>query len=67
MMQASHSSRRRGFNIHAFVFVVSIVVMIAANLYYGQPYWVIWSVPGWTIGILAHWFFVLGPGSKRGD
>lgn len=68
MMQAGSSSTRRlGFQIHAFVFVVGIVVMIATNLYFGEPYWVIWSLLGWGIGILAHWFFVIGPGAKQGN
>ena len=65
-MQSSLSPRR-GFHIHAFVFVVSIVVMVAINMYYGEPYWVVWSLVGWGIGIVAHWWFVLGPGARTGN
>ncbi|MBI4922299.1 MAG: 2TM domain-containing protein [Devosia nanyangense] len=65
MMQASFS-RRRGFNIHAFVFIVSITVMAAINLYLGPPYWVVWPLLGWGIGLVAHWWFVLGPGVEKG-
>jgi hypothetical protein len=62
-MMHTGSNGRLGFNIHAFAFVVGIVVMIVINFYLGPPYWVIWPILGWGIGIIAHWFFVLGPGA----
>lgn len=65
MHQASLPQRKRGFRIHATVFVATVVVLIAINLWIGPPYWVVWTVPGWAIGLLAHWFFVLGPGANH--
>ena len=67
MMQQTGSDRRRGFQIHAFVFVVGIAVMTALNLYLGEPYWFYWPLLGWGIGIVAHWWFVLGPGAPAGS
>jgi hypothetical protein len=63
MKQLSLSQRRRGFNIHAFAFVTTMALLLAINLSIGEPYWVLWVLPGWGIGILAHWWFVLGPGA----
>jgi 2TM domain len=67
MHAGSSYSQRRGFQIHAFVFVVALAVMTAINLYFGQPYWFIWPLLGWGIGIVAHWWFVLGPGAQAGN
>jgi hypothetical protein len=33
------------------------------NLSLGEPYWFQWPLLGWGVGIVAHWFFVLGPGA----
>ena len=65
-MSQAGSSRRRGFQIHAFVYVVCIVVMTVLNLYFGVPYWFVWPLLGWTIGVVAHWWFTLGPGTPAG-
>jgi len=67
MQLGSLSQRKRGFNIHAFVFVASIIVMVGLNLWLGQPYWVVWVLLGWGIGIVSHWFFVLGPGAGKSE
>ena len=66
MMQANYN-RQRGFQVHAFVFVVSMAVQIAINAYFGAPYWFVWPLLGWGIGLIAHWWFVLGPGSRAGN
>lgn len=67
MQHASLADRRRGFAIHAFVYVLAIAAMVVINLVTGAPYWVVWVVPGWSIGLFAHWFFVLGPGAGQKD
>ena len=59
--------QKRGFNIHAFVFVVTMVLLVAINLWKGAPYWVLWVLLGWGIGLLSHWFFTLGPGAQKPD
>lgn len=65
MTHLSKAQQKRGFTIHAFVFVVTMVLLAAINLWKGQPYWVLWVLLGWGIGVLSHWFFVLGPGSSN--
>jgi hypothetical protein len=66
MMQSSPFNQRRGFQIHAFVFVATVILLAAINAYLGPPYWIVWTLLGWGIGILAHWWFVLGPGAPEG-
>ncbi|WP_423069071.1 hypothetical protein [Devosia sp. CN2-171] len=39
----------------------------ALNLYFGEPYCFIRPLLGWSAGVLAHWWFVLGPGARSGE
>jgi hypothetical protein len=66
MKELSPLQRRRGFNIHAFAFVVTMALLLAINLWTGAPYWALWVLPSWGIGLMSHWFFVLGPGARAG-
>ena len=63
MKDLSLSQKKRG--IHAFVFVATMVLLVAINLWKGAPHWVLWVLLGWGIGLVAHWFFVLGPGADK--
>ena len=66
MRDVSPSEKKRGFQIHALAFVVGIVVVFVINYSTGPQYWwALWVLLGWGIGILAHWFFVLGPGAAK--
>ncbi len=65
MHSLSLAQQKRGFNIHAFAFVVTMVVLAAINIWTGPPWWVLWVLLGWGIGLLSHWFFVLGPGAAK--
>lgn len=65
-MTHSVSNAKLGFNIHALVFVLTMVLLTAINLAKGPPYWVLWPLLGWGIGLFAHWWFVRGPGTKLG-
>ena len=65
MKHVTLAQQKRGFNIHAFVFVVTMALLVAINLWKGAPYWVLWVLLGWGIGLLAHWFFALGPGADK--
>jgi 2TM domain len=65
MKQVSPSQAKRGFNIHAFVFAATMALLLAINLWKGEPYWILWVLLGWGIGLLAHWWFVLGPGRSE--
>ena len=62
MLTPTPIHQKRAFRIHAFVYVVTLIILAALNLYLGQPYWIIWPLIGWSIGLLAHCWFVLGPG-----
>lgn len=64
MKQLSPAAKRFGFHVHAFAFVVVMLLLAAINLWTGPPYWVLWVLPGWSIGLLSHWWFVLGPGGR---
>lgn len=42
-----------------------MIAMAVINVLVGPPWWIVWPALGWSIGLFAHWFFVLGPGAKR--
>jgi hypothetical protein len=65
MKRVSLSEKKLGFNIHALVFVPSMALLLAINLWKGSPYWIMWVLLGWGAGLLAHWWFVLGPGASK--
>lgn len=64
MKQLSPEGKALGFRIHALAFIVTMLLLVAINLLTGSPYWVAWVFSGWTIGLLSHWWFVLGPGVR---
>ncbi len=61
MTHVSHAVQVRGFRIHALAFALTMILLAAINIATGQPYWVLWVLLGWGIGLFAHWAFVLGP------
>ena len=67
MKQSTPTAKRSAFRIHAIVFALTLALLAAINLLTGAPYWSAWVIPPWTIGLLAHWFFVLGPGAAKAD
>ncbi len=64
MKHLSPAGQALGFRIHAAAFVVIMPLLVAINLLTGSPYWVQWVLPGWSIGLLSHWWFVRGPGAR---
>jgi len=65
MKRLTQSEKKRGFRIHAIVFVLSIALLLVINLWTGSPYWVLWVLLGWGIGLVSHWWFVLGSGAGK--
>ena len=65
MKSLSKADRTRGFHVHAVVFAVTMLMLAAINLWTGSPYWVLWVLPAWSIGVVSHWWFVLGPGARN--
>ncbi|HJU39974.1 MAG TPA: 2TM domain-containing protein [Tahibacter sp.] len=64
MKNATPAQKKLGFRIHAIAFVPTLVVLLIVNYLTGPPYWVLWVLPGWSVGLFCHWFFVLGPGAR---
>jgi fatty acid desaturase len=54
----------KGFYIHLFVFVLVVAGLAVINFLTGGPWWVLWALFGWGIGVLAHGIAVMGHGSK---
>ncbi|MNL71198.1 hypothetical protein D3C87_1963170 [compost metagenome] len=67
MKHANPAARKYGFQIHAFVFVLTMVLLVVINLLTGPPWWALWSLFGWGIGLLSHWWFAAGPAASRPD
>ncbi len=51
------SSSMRALRIHAIVFAAVIPIEIIVNYFTGPPWWVLWVILGWGIGLFAHWWF----------
>ena len=66
MRDVSQAHGRRGFQAHAASFVVGIIALFIIN-YFTTPsyYWALWCLLGWSIGLFAHYWFVLGPGAGK--
>ncbi len=64
-MKGTPAEGKLGFRIHAITFVPTIVLLLIINLWTGAPYWVLWVLLGWGVGLFCHWFFVLGPGARK--
>jgi hypothetical protein len=69
MKALSPAGRALGFRIHALVFGVAMPILAVITLL-TLPFsmlWVPWVLPFWGIGLLSHWWFVLGPGRSTTD
>lgn len=65
MRSINQTGKALGVQIHAFVFVMTMILLVAVNVLSGPPYWVLWLLPAWSVGLLSHWWFVLGPGVHK--
>ena len=54
----------KGFYIHFFTFVLVMLGLGAINFAVGRPWWALWVLLGWGIGVLAHALTVFGRTSK---
>ncbi len=64
MKDATPAQKKLGFRIHAIAFVPTLLALLVVNRLTGPPYWILWVLPGWSVGLFCHWFFVLGPGAR---
>lgn len=58
MKNATPAQKRLGFRIHAMVFVPGIVLLLVINWLTGSPYWSLWVLLSWSIGLFSHWLSV---------
>jgi hypothetical protein len=55
----------KGFYIHFLVFVVVMVILFGINIAVGPPWWVLFVLLGWGVGVFAHALAVFGQTSRR--
>jgi uncharacterized membrane protein len=58
MKTATPARMTLGLRIHAIVFVSSMALMSIINALTGAPYWVVWVLLAWGVGLLSHWLAV---------
>lgn len=66
MKNATPAQMRTGLRIHTITFVASMVLMLVINLLTGAPYWAVWVLLGWGVGLLSHWLGVRNHMAPRG-
>jgi hypothetical protein len=54
----------KAFFVHLLVFVLVLALLAIVNAATGGPWWVLWVLLGWGIGLLAHGLFVFVSGSR---
>jgi hypothetical protein len=52
------------FYIHLFVFATVLAALAVINWATGGPWWVLWVLLGWGVGVLAHALTVFGQTSR---
>ena len=62
MKHMNEAEKRLGVRIHALAFVGTMLVLVIINVLTGPPWWAAWVLPGWTVGLVCHWYFALGRG-----
>jgi fatty acid desaturase len=55
----------KGFYVHLFVFAAVLALLAIVNAATGGPWWVLWVLLGWGIGVLAHALLVFAGSSRR--
>lgn len=62
MTHHTEAEKRLGVRIHAVAYLATVLLLVAVNVLSGFPYWSVWVNPPMTVGLLCHWYFVLGRG-----
>ena len=57
-------SALKGFYIHLFAFAAVLTGLAILNAILGPPWWVLWVLLGWGLGVLAHGLVVLASTSQ---
>lgn len=58
MKSATIPQMKLGLRIHAIVFAIVMALLLIINLWTGAPYWFLWVLMGWGIGLLSHWWAI---------
>jgi uncharacterized membrane protein YecN with MAPEG domain len=59
--------KKHDFAVHAVIYVVVNIVLVAVWALSGGPFWPIWVIGGWGIGLAAHAYGVYGRGPTSED
>jgi 2TM domain len=54
----------KGFYVHAVVFALVTGGLAVLNLTRGKPYWILWVLLGWGLGLALHATLVFGHRSR---
>lgn len=57
MTKVHTNDQKLGFQIHALVFALTILGLLAIDLLAGGKFWTHWVIVGWGPGLIAHWVF----------
>ncbi|HEX6001260.1 MAG TPA: 2TM domain-containing protein [Hyphomicrobiaceae bacterium] len=55
----------KGFYTHLFIFILVMACLAIINAAVGGPWWVLWVLLGWGLGVIAHGLTVFGQTSRR--
>ncbi len=50
----------KGFYIHALAFALVVSSLAVLNFALGKPYWIVWMLLGWGLGVALHAALVFG-------
>ncbi len=65
MKHASMSEMKVGLRIHAIAFALGMPLLLVINFFTGSPYWALWVLLGWGVGLLSHWWAVWFHGARK--
>jgi hypothetical protein len=57
MTKVPAHNQQLGFTIHAIVFALTILGLLAIDLLAAGKFWTHWVIVGWAPSLLAHWVF----------
>jgi len=59
--------KKHDFAVHAVFYVVVNIMLVAIWALTGGPFWPVWVIGGWGIGMAAHAYNVYGRGPTSED
>ena len=53
-----------GFQVHLGIFALVMALLAGINIWHGKPYWALWVLLGWGLGMGLHAVLAFG---RKGD